>query len=63
MGLSIEYAALELRKRDYGLRVGRLEKEEQNRRSKAMWWWILRGAMYENVTKYKTPLLDLAIVS
>lgn len=55
VGLSIEYAALELRKRDNSLRLGRLEKEEQNRRNKALWWWVLRGAMYENVSKYGSP--------
>jgi peroxin-16 len=52
LGLSIEYAAMELRKRgDNGLR-GRLATEEQRDRGKQMWWWLLRGAMYENVTKY-----------
>jgi peroxin-16 len=58
LGLSIEYAAMELRKRGdesgcgYRSGLGRLEKEEQKQRSKAMWWWALRGAMYENVSKY-----------
>jgi len=56
LGLSIEYAAMELRKRDeergYGDGFGKLEKEEQKQRGKAMWWWALRGAMYENISKY-----------
>ena len=56
LGLSIEYAAMELRKRDeergYRNGFGRLEKEEQKQRGKAMWWWALRGAMYENISKY-----------
>jgi len=74
LGLSIEYAAMELRKREeeksfrHGL--GKLEKEEVRRRGKAMWWWILRGAMYENISKpvidgivskiEKVPLLNIA---
>jgi peroxin-16 len=57
LGLSIEYAAMELRKRGdeggfaYRSGLGKLEKEEQRQRSKAMWWWAFRGAMYENVSK------------
>jgi len=54
LGLSVEYAAIELRKRDEErgyTRLGRLEKEEQRQREKAMWWWALRGAMYEHVSK------------
>jgi len=56
LGLSIEYAAMELRKqgdnKGYPSGLGKLEKEEQRQRGKAMWWWALRGAMYENVSKY-----------
>ena len=56
LGLSIEYAAMELRKqgdnKGYPSGLGKLEKEEQKQRGKAMWWWALRGAMYENVSKY-----------
>jgi peroxin-16 len=56
LGLSIEYAAMELRKRDeergYGNGYGRLERDEQKQRGNAMWWWALRGAMYENISKY-----------
>ena len=56
LGLSIEYAAMELRKREednrgYRSGLGKLEKEEQQRRGKAMWWWALRGAMYEHISK------------
>ena len=47
---------MELRKRgdESGYRngLGRLEKEEHKQRGKAMWWWALRGAMYENLSKY-----------
>jgi peroxin-16 len=61
LGLSIEYMALELRKRvennnhEYSTGLGKLEREEQKQRSKAMWWWALRGAMYEHVSKYFFP--------
>jgi len=47
---------MELRKqgdnKGYPSGLGKLEKEEQKQRGKAMWWWALRGAMYENVSKY-----------
>jgi peroxin-16 len=56
LGLSIEYASRELWKREnersYRSSLGKLEKEERHQRTKAMWWWALRGAMYENVSKY-----------
>jgi peroxin-16 len=54
LGLSLEYAAMELRKRGEERRggIGRLSKEEQRQREKGMWWWALRGAMYEHVSKY-----------
>jgi peroxin-16 len=61
LGLSIEYAAMELRKREeersYRNGLGKLEKEEQRQRGKAMWWWALRGAMYENVSKYNPSVV------
>lgn len=28
-----------------------LEREEWTRRGRAMWWWLMRGAAYENVVK------------
>ncbi|EPE36976.1 hypothetical protein GLAREA_09139 [Glarea lozoyensis ATCC 20868] len=49
LGLSIEYAARQLRKD--GLRTTPLEKEQWNKRGWAMGWWAMRGAFYENVTK------------
>lgn len=56
LGLSIEYASMELWKREneksYRSSLGKLEKEERHQRAKAMWWWALRGAMYEHVSKY-----------
>lgn len=58
LGLSIEYAARQLAKKDFadsvpgGLRgLTGLEKEESKRRAMALAWWALRGACYENITK------------
>lgn len=66
LGLSIEYASMELRKRDdekgYRNGLGRLEKDEQRQRGKAMWWWALRGAMYENVSKYLPLFLKVVTI-
>ncbi|KAH8816746.1 peroxisome membrane protein [Xylogone sp. PMI_703] len=49
LGLSVEYAARQLRKD--GLRTTALEREQWNKRGWAMGWWMMRGAFYENVTK------------
>jgi peroxin-16 len=49
IGLSIEYAARQLR--DRSLRTTPLERDEWNRRGWAMGWWTMRGAFYENVMK------------
>jgi peroxin-16 len=49
LGLSIEYAARQLRKD--GLRTTALEREQWNKRGWAMGWWAMRGAFYENLTK------------
>lgn len=58
LGLSIEYGARQLAKRDSqerlagGLRgLTKLEKEEVRKRGWAMGWWVMRGAFYENITK------------
>ena len=58
LGLSIEYGARQLAKKDLeGRRPGGprgltvLEKEELKKRGWAMGWWAMRGAFYENVTK------------
>ncbi|RPB26292.1 peroxisome membrane protein [Terfezia boudieri ATCC MYA-4762] len=57
LGLSLEYAARTLAKRDLaenvpgGLKgLTALEREELKRRAVAMGWWGMRGAFYENVT-------------
>ncbi|KAH8648345.1 peroxisome membrane protein [Tricladium varicosporioides] len=49
LGLSIEYAARQLRKD--GLRTTALEREQWGKRGWSMGWWMMRGAFYENVTK------------
>ena len=58
LGLSIEYGARQLAKKDFqktvagGLRgLTELEKEELRKRGWSMGWWMMRGAFYENVTK------------
>ncbi|KAF2454380.1 peroxisomal membrane protein pex16 [Lineolata rhizophorae] len=58
IGVSIEYGARQLAKRDFQERVAgglrgltRLEREELRRRGWAMGWWLMRGAFYENITK------------
>lgn len=55
MGLTIQLAARQLAKRgeDGSAVRGRtaLEKEEWSRRGRQMWWWLMRGAAYENVVK------------
>ncbi|KAF2746786.1 peroxisomal membrane protein pex16 [Sporormia fimetaria CBS 119925] len=58
VGLSIEYGARQLAKKDFqerlagGLRgLTGLEKEELRKRGWALGWWMMRGAFYENITK------------
>lgn len=49
VGLSVEYAARQLRERS--LRTTPLERDEWNKRGWSMAWWMMRGAFYENATK------------
>lgn len=63
VGLSVQLAARQLAARaregggagggaSWNVRTGTaLEKEEWTRRGRAMWWWLMRGAAYENVVK------------
>lgn len=58
LGLSIEYGARQLAKKDFQERVAGglrgltgLEREELRKRGWALGWWALRGAFYENITK------------
>jgi peroxin-16 len=76
IGLSIEYGARQLAKRDAMERAGGLrgltglEREELSKRGWQGAWWGMRGAFYENVTKgwihsftaklKNKPLLDMA---
>ncbi|GKT92762.1 peroxisomal membrane protein pex16 [Colletotrichum tofieldiae] len=49
VGLSVEYAARQLRDRSF--RTTPLERDEWSKRGWAMGWWTMRGAFYENVMK------------
>lgn len=59
VGVTIEYLARQLTKRDLASRVpggartglSALEREELKKRSWNLAWWGMRGAFYENVTK------------
>lgn len=54
VGLSVQLAARQLAVRARGAsgaQAPALEKEEWTRRGRQMWWWIMRGAAYENVVK------------
>ena len=64
VGLSVQLAARQLAARaregggggggggGWNVRSGTaLEREEWARRGRAMWWWLMRGAAYENVVK------------
>ena len=58
LGVSVEYGARQLAKRDFqervtgGLRgLTGLEREELRKRGWALGWWAMRGAFYENITK------------
>lgn len=62
IGISLEYGARQLAKRDVqerftgGLRgLTKLERDELKKRGWALGWWFMRGAFYENVTKYARP--------
>ncbi|KAI1858856.1 hypothetical protein JX265_001647 [Neoarthrinium moseri] len=49
VGLSLEYAARQMRDRSF--RATGLEREEWGKRAWAMGWWVMRGPAYENVMK------------
>jgi len=62
LGVTIEYGARQLAKKDLqerragGLRaLTALEKEELKRRGWSLGWWLMRGAFYETFTKYVHP--------
>ncbi|KAI9880486.1 MAG: Peroxisomal membrane protein pex16 [Pleopsidium flavum] len=58
LGISIEYGARQLAKKDFQERIAGglrgltgLEREELRKRGWALGWWAMRGAFYENITK------------
>lgn len=59
IGFGLEYGSRQLAKRDLKERVAGglrgltgLEREELRKRGWNMGWWMMRGAFYENITKY-----------
>ena len=59
IGFGMEYGCRQLAKSDFRERVAGglrgltgLEREELKKRGWAMGWWAMRGAFYENITKY-----------
>lgn len=51
VGLSVQVAARQLAKSVRARNAPALEREEWSRRGRQMWWWVMRGAAYENVVK------------
>lgn len=58
LGLSIEYGARQLAKRDLETRrpggargLTQLERDELKKRGWSLAWWAMRGAFYENITR------------
>ncbi|KAJ5092681.1 Peroxisome membrane protein Pex16 [Penicillium angulare] len=63
IGFGMEYGCRQLAKRDFRERVAGglrgltgLEREELRKRGWSMGWWVMRGAFYENITKYISQL-------
>ena len=59
VGFGLEYGCRQLAKKDFRERVAGglrgltgLEREELRKRGWGMGWWLMRGAFYENITKY-----------
>jgi peroxin-16 len=59
IGFGMEFGCRQLAKRDFRERVAGglrgltgLEREELRKRGWSMGWWLMRGAFYENITKY-----------
>lgn len=53
IGFGLEYGSRQLAKRDFAERgLTKLERNELKKRGWAMGCWMMRGAFYENITKY-----------
>jgi peroxin-16 len=68
IGFGMEYGCRQLAKSDFRERVAGglrgltgLEREELRKRGWAMGWWLMRGAFYENITKYAILNLSLEV--
>lgn len=66
IGFGMEYGCRQLAKSDFRERVAGglrgltgLERDELRKRGWAMGWWLMRGAFYENITKYVCGLCQL----
>lgn len=62
IGFGIEFGCRQLAKKEFRERVAGgmrgmtgLEREELKKRGRSMGWWVMRGAFYENITKYVSP--------
>lgn len=70
IGFGLEYGSRQLAKRDLaeraagGLRgLTGLERDELKKRGWAMGWWMMRGAFYENITRYVFFHIDYHITN
>jgi peroxin-16 len=66
LGLGIEFCARQLAKREIMERtpggwrgMSSLERDEFAKRGRALWWWSMRGAFWENFTKYVLLTRDM----
>ncbi len=69
LGFTIEYGARQLAKKDFQERVAGglrgltgLEREELRKRGWALGWWAMRGAFYENITKYDVHSFEVKTI-
>lgn len=70
IGFGMEYGCRQLAKSDFRERVAGglrgltgLERDELRKRGWAMGWWLMRGAFYENITKYVDPFFEHLVSS
>lgn len=68
IGFGMEFGCRQLAKKDFRERVAGglrgltgLEREELRKRGWSLGWWVMRGAFYENITKYAHPFIYIYI--
>jgi peroxin-16 len=66
VGFGLEFGARQLAKKDFRERIAGgmrgltgLEREELKKRGWGMAWWTMRGAFYENITRYAVRISPL----